>query len=137
MSPPRPGISLIAALTAAAGALAAGAAARRWLDAVEVRGASMAPTLLPGDRLLVESSTFRRRRPRAGELVLAPDPREPARELVKRVAAADTDAGTLELRGDAADASTDSRAFGAVPAGTVQWRILARYWPPSRAGRLP
>lgn len=137
MSPPRPGIPLIAALVGAAGALVAGAAARRWLDAVEVRGGSMAPTLLPGDRLLVESSTFRRRRPQAGELVLAPDPREPARELVKRVAATDFDAGTLELRGDAPEASTDSRAFGAVPAATVQWRILARYWPPSRAGRLP
>jgi hypothetical protein len=32
-------------------AIATGAAARRWLDVVEVRGRSMAPTLLPGDRL--------------------------------------------------------------------------------------
>jgi nickel-type superoxide dismutase maturation protease len=135
MSLPRLGIPLIA-LLAGAVTLAAGAAARRWLDAVEVRGGSMAPTLLPGDRLLVESSTFRHRRPRAGELVLAPDPREPARELVKRVAAADFEAGTLQLRGDAQEASTDSRAFGAVPATTVEWRVLARYWPPSRAGRL-
>ena len=28
-------------------------AARRWTDVVEVRGRSMLPTLLPGDRLLV------------------------------------------------------------------------------------
>ncbi|HEX9634819.1 MAG TPA: nickel-type superoxide dismutase maturation protease [Candidatus Limnocylindria bacterium] len=136
MSPPRLSIPLITTLVGTAGALAAGAAARRWLDAVEVRGGSMAPTLLPGDRLLVESSTFTRRRPRAGELVLAPDPRDPARELVKRVAAADSEAGKLELRGDAPGASTDSRAFGAVPSASVQWRVLARYWPPSRVGRL-
>jgi nickel-type superoxide dismutase maturation protease len=136
MSPPRLSSALIATFVGAAGALAARAAARRWLDAVEVRGGSMAPTLLPGDWLLVEASTFRKRLPLPGELVLAPDPRQPARELVKRVAAADPDAGTLELRGDAAEASTDSRDFGVVPAGTVRWRILARYWPPSRAGLL-
>jgi nickel-type superoxide dismutase maturation protease len=136
MSPPRLSIPLVATLVGAAGALAAGAAARRWLDAVEVRGGSMAPTLLPGDRLLVESSTFQRRAPRAGELVLALDPREPERELVKRVAAVDGEAETLQLRGDAPDASTDSRAFGAVPSASVRWRVLVRYWPPSRAGRL-
>jgi nickel-type superoxide dismutase maturation protease len=136
MVPPGLRRPLIGALLGAAAALAAGAAARRWLDAVEVRGGSMVPTLLPGDRLLVESSTFARRRPRAGELVLAPDPRQPARELVKRVAAADAATGTLELRGDAPDASTDSRAFGAVPSASVRWRVLARYWPPSRAGPL-
>jgi len=136
MSPPRLSIPLIAMLAGAAGALAAGVAARRWLDAVEVRGSSMAPTLLAGDWLLVESSTFRKRLPRAGELVLASDPRQPARELVKRVMAADQEGRTLELRGDAPEASTDSRDFGAVPAVTVRWRVLARYWPPSRAGRL-
>ena len=135
MTRPRLSLRLIATLVGAAGAFAAGAARRR-LDAVEVRGGSMAPTLLPGDRLLVESSTFAKRSPRAGELVLAPDPRDRTRELVKRVAAADPEAGTLELRGDAPGASTDSRAFGAVPSDSVQWRVLARYWPPSRAGRL-
>lgn len=135
MPPPSLRLPLIGALLGM-GALAAGAAARRWLDAVEVRGGSMAPTLLPGDRLLVESSTFARRRPRAGELVLAPDPRQPARELVKRVAAVDAEAGTVQLRGDTPAASTDSRAFGAVPSTAVRWRVVARYWPPSRAGRL-
>jgi nickel-type superoxide dismutase maturation protease len=136
MSLPRLRIPLIATFVGAAGALAATAASRGWLDAVEVRGGSMAPTLLPGDWLLVESSTFRKRLPLPGELVLAPDPRQPARELVKRVTAADHDAGTIELRGDATDASTDSRDFGVVPAATVRWRVLARYWPPSRAGRV-
>jgi nickel-type superoxide dismutase maturation protease len=118
-------------------ALVAGAVARRWVDAVEVRGGSMAPTLLPGDRLLVERWTFRGRAPRATEIVLAPDPREPRRELIKRVAAVRD--GLVELRGDASETSTDSRSFGTLPVAQVRWRVVARYWPrrPIRLGRRP
>jgi nickel-type superoxide dismutase maturation protease len=117
-----------------AGALAGVAMAvarQRWLDVVEVHGRSMAPTLLPGDRLLVESLTFRRRGPRAGDVVLALDPRAPERELIKRVHAAGP---ALDLRGDAPGESTDSRTFGAVPAAGVRWRVVVRYWPPGRLG---
>jgi nickel-type superoxide dismutase maturation protease len=116
--------------------LAAVAAARRWFDIVEVQGSSMAPTLLPGEWLLVERRTYARRRPRVGEIVLAADPREPTRELVKRVAAVVEPAGTLELRGDAPDASTDSRTFGAIPMSAVRWRVVARCWPVTKSGRL-
>lgn len=114
----------------AAGAAAANVVARRWVDVVEVEGTSMAPALLPGDRLLVESLTYRLRSPRVGDIVLAADPRAPSRELVKRVA---TVGSTVELRGDAPDASTDSRTFGAVPVASVRWRVAARYRPPRRA----
>jgi nickel-type superoxide dismutase maturation protease len=93
----------------------------------------MAPTLLPGDRLLVERLTYGRRPPRAGDVVLAFDPRAPERELIKRVHAAGPD---LDLRGDAPDASTDSRTFGAMPVSRVQWRAAFRYWPPDRIGGL-
>lgn len=109
---------------------------RRWLDVVEVHGGSMAPALLPGDRLLVESRSYLSRQPRQGEVVLAADPREPERELIKRVAAVDVNAGTVELRGDAPGSSTDSRAFGAMPLSAIRWRAVIRYWPPQRAGRL-
>lgn len=109
---------------------------RRWLDVVEVRGASMAPALLPGDRLVVESRSYLSRQPRQGEVVLAADPREPERELIKRVASVDETAASAELRGDAPEASTDSRAFGAVPLSEIRWRAVFRYWPPERAGRL-
>lgn len=102
------------------------------LDVVEVTGGSMAPTLLPGDRLLVEAVSLRRRPPRVGEVVLAPDPRRPERELVKRVA--HVGGGRVDLRGDAPDASTDSRAFGSLSAARVEWRVAFRYWPPSRIG---
>jgi len=127
---------LVALLGAAAG-IAAGAAASRWLDVVEVRGDSMAPSLLPGDRLMVESRSYARRVPRPGEVVLAADPREPGRELVKRVAGIDEDAAVVDLRGDAPEASTDSRDFGSVPLAEIRWRAAFRYWPPRRAGRLP
>jgi nickel-type superoxide dismutase maturation protease len=121
------GIALGAGLAAAAGA-------RKWLDVVEVQGGSMAPTLLPGEWLVVERRTFARRPPRVGEVVLAADPRDPDRELIKRVSAVDHQSGTLELRGDAPDSSTDSRAFGTLPIGGVTWRVVARYWPARRIG---
>ncbi len=126
---------LVALLGVAAG-IGAGAAARRWLDAVEVHGNSMAPALLPGDRLLVESRSYQSRVPRPGEIVLAADPRQSDRELVKRVAAVDEIAAAADLRGDASEESTDSRDFGAVPLADIRWRAAFRYWPPGRTGRL-
>lgn len=104
----------------------------RRLDAVEVRGTSMAPTLLPGDRLIVRRA---RGTPNVGEVVVAGDPRDPRRELVKRVAAL-RDAH-VTLRGDNVSASTDSRAFGILPLAGVRWRVVARYWPPARIGLIP
>lgn len=105
-------------------------AARRWLDVVEVRGRSMSPTLVPGDRLLVV-----RARPRPGDVVLAPDPRAPARELVKRVGSVGRTG--VHLSGDNPAASTDARTFGTVPAASIGWRAIGRYWPLDRVGTIP
>jgi nickel-type superoxide dismutase maturation protease len=105
-------------------------AALRALDVVEVRGRSMAPTLLPGDRLLVM-----RARPRLGDVVVAPDPRDGRRELVKRVAAAGPHGVTL--RGDNPVGSTDARTFGDVGTDQVAWRAIARIWPTDRFGAIP
>ena len=92
----------------------------------------MVPTLIPGDRLL---ALRLRSAPRVGDVVLAPDPRDGRRELVKRVQA--VDASGVWLRGDNAAFSTDARVFGAISPAVVRWRIVARYWPMHRAGRLP
>jgi nickel-type superoxide dismutase maturation protease len=107
-------------------------AVRRALDVVEVRGGSMAPTLLPGDRLV---AIRLRRAARVGDVVLAQDPRDPTRELVKRVT--HRDRSSLYLRGDNPAASTDARTFGAVTDADVRWRAALRYWPIGRIGRLP
>jgi nickel-type superoxide dismutase maturation protease len=106
-------------------------AMRRHLDVVEVRGRSMAPALLPGDRLLIA----RLGSPRVGDVVLAADPRDPRRELVKRVSA--LDAGGVTLRGDNRSESTDARTFGAIPPAAVRWRAIGRYWPADRIGLVP
>ena len=111
-------------------AVLVGFAVRRWLDVVEVRGRSMAPALLPGDRLLVA----RVGPPRVGDVVLAADPRDGSRELVKRVAGLDE--GGVTLRGDNGSRSTDGRTFGALPPSAVRWRVIGRYWPASRIGRI-
>lgn len=111
--------------------LALAALARRAVDVVQVRGRSMLPTLQPGDRLIVVRT---HRPPRVGEVVLALDPRDAARELVKRVAAVGP-AG-VTLHGDNAALSTDGRTFGSLPAHAIRWRVVARCWPPDRVGSL-
>lgn len=96
-----------------------------------VDGASMAPTLVAGDRLLV------RRWPlwlRPGALVVVRDPRVPARLVVKRVAAVGR--RDLHVLGDNPDASTDSRHYGPVPRAAVRGRVVYRYGPAGRAGRM-
>lgn len=89
----------------------------------------MAPTLLPGDRLLIAP---RRGPPRVGDVVIVADPRVRGRELIKRVAAVES--GTVTVLGDNPSGSTDARSFGPLPADVVGWRVVVRYWPPSRLG---
>jgi nickel-type superoxide dismutase maturation protease len=116
---------------AAAAAVAAGTvAAFRLTRRLEVVGPSMMPTLEPGDRVVA----LRTRRVRAGDLVVVPDPRLGRRMVVKRVATAS--AAGLTLRGDNPAGSTDSRAFGAVPTASVRGRVVYRYHPPARRGRI-
>ncbi|HEX9531121.1 MAG TPA: nickel-type superoxide dismutase maturation protease [Acidimicrobiales bacterium] len=97
---------------------------------MEVRGDSMRPTLLPGDRLAV----VRGLPVRAGDVVALADPRRPDRIMVKR-AEAETPGGWFVV-GDEPGASTDSRHFGPVPAGLVIGRAVYRYAPDGRVGRL-
>jgi nickel-type superoxide dismutase maturation protease len=115
--------------------LVAWALLARCVHRVVVRGGSMAPTFLDGDCLVVLSRPWSDRvRPLPGDVVAVPDPRDPVRVLVKRVASVDRSTGTLEVRGDAPDASTDSRDFGPVPLASVVGRVVHRYGPPGRTG---
>ena len=110
---------------------------------VSVKGQSMAPTLLPGDHLLVRPV----RRLRRGDMVVVRDPDAEDRWVVKRVAALPGETVTigdqtlhagdgLVVLGDNAAQSTDSRVYGAVPTGDVHGRVWYRYAPAARAGRL-
>jgi len=107
-----------------------------------VHGESMAPTLRPGDRVLVDLWSYRSRDPRPGEVALIHGPGDVA--IVKRVvsgppdgvADADDD-GVLFVVGDNPGASLDSRSFGGVPRDRFRGRVVWRYWPLSRMGRIP
>lgn len=88
----------------------------------------MRPTLRPGDRVVA----VRCRRPRPGDVVVLSDPRLATRTLVKRVAAVGPEG--VSVVGDAPGSSTDSRTFG--PAPSVWGRVVYRYAPADRAGRL-
>ena len=95
----------------------------------------MVPTLLPGDRVLVWRGLGPLRPPiRVGDLVAVVDPRDSERVMVKRVAGL---AGTeVVVRGDNEAASTDSRHFGPVSAAAIRGRVVYRYLPDERRGRL-
>ncbi len=117
--------------------------ARHWRTfRVTVVGASMAPTLAWGDRLLV-----RARAPASpGDLVVVVTPG--GREAVKRVSGVAGDwmdvagtpttlmAGEVGVAGDNSASSTDSRDFGPLPAGAVRGRVVARYFPRERITRF-
>lgn len=97
----------------------------------------MSPTLMPGDRLLVVAPLFGADRwPEPGQIVAVRDPGRAERLLVKRVAAVDRLAGTVEVAGDHRRASTDSRSFGPLPRSSVVGRAVYRYAPPGRKGPI-
>lgn len=113
-----------------AGALLAVAALGR-LTRYAVSGPSMAPALRDGDWVVVDRAAYRRRRPRPGEVVIVTDPRDRARELIKRLTRVGDD-GRWWVEGDNPAASTDSRSFGPVEESAIAGRVLARYWPTPR-----
>jgi nickel-type superoxide dismutase maturation protease len=90
-----------------------------------VSGASMAPTLAPGDQILVDLGAYRRAAPQPGEIVLARHPYRTDVRMVKRVAAVGPD-GRCALAGDNPAESADSRSFGWVPAALVLGRVVLR-----------
>jgi nickel-type superoxide dismutase maturation protease len=97
-----------------------------WRVAVAER--SMEPALYPGDWLFV-CRTIRPGRPprvRPGQVVVARHPGRPELLLVKR--AARWEPGGWWLASDNPGAgAVDSQAFGPVPPGLIEGRVLLRY----------
>lgn len=102
----------------------------RHVERVEVAGVSMAPTLEPGDHIVV----WKTRSVHPGDIVAASDPRRPGRAVLKRVIEVGPDG--LFLLGDNPEHSTDSRHYGLVPITSVQGRAIYRYAPSARTGKL-
>ncbi|MCH8815471.1 MAG: nickel-type superoxide dismutase maturation protease [Chloroflexi bacterium] len=105
-----------------------------------VSGESMVPTILPGERVIVDTLAYRfGRRLRAGDVVLARHPERPGLMMLKRVGGIpgnEVGARTLGedeywLVGDAPEFSTDSRQLGPVRSGDV----IGRAWAVELPGR--
>lgn len=97
-----------------------------WLR-VAVRGPSMIPALAPGEWVLVRRTSS----PRPGAVVLV---QRPERLSIKRLVRLED--GRCWVEGDNAEASTDSRTYGAVPRDDVVGEVRWRYHPWRRAGRV-
>jgi signal peptidase I len=107
---------------------------------IRVRGRSMAPALLPGERLMFDRLAYVRNPPRAGDVVWVAHPLRPELRMVKRLAGVPGDTlggrtlgrGEYWLLGDNTDESTDSRDFGPVRCRELLGRAWVRYWPVER-----
>jgi nickel-type superoxide dismutase maturation protease len=101
----------------------------RWpLWRVAVAERSMEPAFCPGDWLVVRRTMIPGRPPRlrAGQVVVARHPERPGLLIVKRAVRRDPDGWWL-ASDNAAAGAVDSRAFGAVPASSIEGRVLLRY----------
>ena len=120
--------------------LAAAYGFRRWRPfRIEVSGPSMRPTLEPGDWAIAIAAE----RVRPGDVVVVEHPERPGFEMVKRVVRVPGSVPTrpdlvdrIWVEGDDPSSSTDSRAFGAVPANLIKGRVRLVCWPPERARLL-
>lgn len=96
----------------------------RLRKGVCVEGRSMLPALSPGDIALIDLRAYRRYPPKPGDIVLCAHPFKKNLQLLKRVHRIDD--GCLELRGDNAEESTDSRQLGAIPITLIKGRVTSR-----------
>ncbi|MFP4636400.1 MAG: nickel-type superoxide dismutase maturation protease [Nitriliruptoraceae bacterium] len=95
---------------------------------VRVEGPSMEPSLRAGDVLLTVPASRRMLRP--GRVVVVADPTQPGHLVVKRVRRVRPSG--IEVLGDLAERSTDSRQWGPLPPGAIRRVVLAR-WPDVRS----
>ena len=103
---------------------------------VAIEGPSMAPTLLPGDQVLVVTP----RSYRTGDVVVVEHPGRPGYEMVKRLRGLPGDRISERvlapdeywIEGDFDQASTDSRQFGPVTGAELKAKVVVIYLPIDR-----
>lgn len=91
----------------------------------------MEPAFRTGDRVLVNRLAYRRREPRAGDVVVLHDPERHGHVLLKRIAGGPdgvaTESSRVYVLGDNTAESRDSRSFGYVGRETIIGRAWLRY----------
>ncbi len=104
-----------------------------------VEGRSMLRAFAPGSRLVVESVSYRFRKPRLGEVVVVRQPGPDGRLDLKRIVAGPGAEVTVRgeadflgrdewyVLGDNLDESTDSRELGPVRTSDIAGRVWFRY----------
>ncbi len=104
-----------------------------------VEGRSMLRAFAPGSRLVVESVSYRFRKPRLGEVVVVRQPGSDGRLDLKRIVAGPDAEVTVRgeadflgrdewyVLGDNLDESTDSRELGPVRTSDIAGRVWFRY----------
>jgi signal peptidase I len=114
--------------------------ARRFV----VRGESMLPAILPGERVLVDTLAYRWSAPQRGEVVLLRHRERPGLVMAKRIAGVPgeaIDGRTLAedeywVLGDRPEFSTDSRELGPVQGSDLIGRAWWVYWPAGAVRRI-
>jgi len=117
----------VSAAAAALGAATVGLFERRFARYL-VTGPSMEPALHDGDWLIVDLKAYAKRMPEPGHVVVARDPREPSREIIKRIARVEPEHNLTWLAGDNQNESTDSRHFGPITREQLIGQVRWRYW---------
>ncbi|XP_048355921.1 mitochondrial inner membrane protease subunit 2 [Sphaerodactylus townsendi] len=122
-----------------------------------VEGASMQPSLNPGDKqvsdvVLLNHWSIRNYEVQRGDIVSLVSPRNPKQKIIKRVIALEGDViktisyktkyvkvpdGHMWVEGDHRGHSFDSNAFGPVSLGLLHARATHILWPPEHWQKLP
>jgi type IV secretory pathway protease TraF len=108
---------------------------------MRVHGDSMAPSLTPGELIVVREGAFDRREPRRGELVASRPAALSGRATVKRIRGLPSERVSIDgqawclgpeeffLMSDCVRQGADSRAFGPVARRELIGPVWARLWP--------